>query len=507
MPQRSSEGDSDDADGRDCRVSGPESAIRLSRRDLLAASGIGLVGALAGCPGGGNPTESPPDPTDTTAEPTSTSTPTPRPTTTSRATAEPTAEPTTTTAGTDGFDTRYLDTSPGSTFAPTDGFGSVDWLEGTEPEVLKVTTLEPTGEGSLPWALRQSGPRVVVFEVGGVIDLAGRTLSTDEGNLYVAGQTAPSPGVTVIRGGVFAGGANTLVQHLRVRPGDELGGEIDGDPNGSATDALSVDSDTPNVVFDHCSVSWGTDENMSASGGRGNTDLTFSNNLVAEGLSHSPLHEEAEHSKGTLINDWATDTSVVGNVYVHHTDRHPRIKGGSSCAVVNNFVYNYAEAIEMGGGPDEPALGSVVGNLFKAGPATNTTAPLIVAEGQGGARAYVDGNAGDPTIGDHEADLDVMTMQPLWPQGLEPMDVGKVPEHNLSTAGARPADRSPTDKRLIGYARQGKGTRIDSQTEVGGYPELPERERTLDPPPAGDGLAEWLHQHTKAVERPGSSPP
>lgn len=494
MSRRTNEGESDSSGGR---------TIWLSRRGFLTSAGVGVLSSVAGCG------ERIGTATATGAEETPSQTPTSTPTAaTTKASHRTSSSSETTKTTTRHFDTSVLDASPSSQFAPTDGFGSVEWLSEANPDVVTVTNLDRSGEGSLPWALNQSAPRIVVFEVGGVIDLRGRTLSIDSGDLYVAGQTAPSPGVTVIRGGIYAGGENTLVQHLRVRPGDELdGGPIDGDPGGNATDALSVDNDTSNVIFDHCSVSWGSDENMSASGGRENTDLTFSNNLIAEGLSHSPLHPEKEHSKGTLINDWATDTAVLGNVYVHHTDRHPRIKGGASCAAVNNFVYNYAEAVEMGGGPDTPALGSIVGNYFKAGPATDGTVPLIVAEGQGGARAYVENNVGEPSIGEYEHDLYVLTLQPVWPVGIEPMDARGVPEHNLASAGARPADRTFHDQRVVKYARLGKGERIDSQTEVGGYPDFPSTERLLDPPAVGDGLADWLHHHTRAVELPGASPP
>ena len=454
-----------------------------TRRRVLATAGAALTSTVAGC-GGSNGGETPTDDRTTTRR------------TTTR-----------TTAG--YFDTSFLGKSPSSKFAPTAGFGTVDWLgEAADVPVVKVTNLRKDGRGSLRWALNRDGTRVVVFEVGGVVDLQGEHVTVDSGNVYVAGQTAPSPGITVIRGSIAAADRNVVVQHLRVRPGDRLDdGPVNGPPDGRATDALSTDSNVPNVIFDHCSVSWGSDENMSAGGGSKNRNVTFSNSIVAEGLSRTSLHEEKEHSKGTLIMDRATDTAIVGNVYLHNTDRHPRIKGGASCAVVNNFVYNFGEAIEMGGGPEEPAVGSVVGNYFEGGPATDDP-PMITAEGRGGAKAYVAYNeSGNPTLQRANNQLELLQNRPLWPDGLTHVSPSKVPKHNLATAGARPADRTHHDRRLVEFARQGEGSIIDSQSEVGGYPDFDRVERELEPPASGDGLAEWLYRHAEAVELPDAAPP
>ena len=155
--------------------------------------------------------------------------------------------------------------------------------------IIRVTNLNGEGPGSLRAAIEAEGPRIVVFEVGGVIDLDRKTLKLVNPYITIAGQTAPSPGVTLIRGGMDIGGHDVIVQHIRIRPGSAGQEWMSGwDEDGIATQAAY------NVIIDHCSLEWATDENLSASGPRftGATpeewragtshDITFSINLIAE---------------------------------------------------------------------------------------------------------------------------------------------------------------------------------------------------------------------------------
>ena len=94
------------------------------------------------------------------------------------------------------------------------------------------------------------------------------------------------------------------------------------------------------MIVDHCSLTWATDENLSASGNRFTAktpretgaratshDITFTNNIIAEGLADA-THAKGEHSKGSLIHDNATDILIVGNLYAHNMERNPLFKGG-----------------------------------------------------------------------------------------------------------------------------------------------------------------------------------
>ena len=69
-------------------------------------------------------------------------------------------------------------------------------------QILRVTTLAPDGPGSLKAAIETPGPRIVVFEVGGVIDMGRETIEIKHPYLTIAGQTAPGPGITLIRTGI-----------------------------------------------------------------------------------------------------------------------------------------------------------------------------------------------------------------------------------------------------------------------------------------------------------------
>ena len=211
--------------------------------------------------------------------------------------------------------------------------GALGWAATTRGgrggAVLRVTSLDGEGPGTLRAALEAEGPRIVVFEVGGIIDLKGRDIRIANPFLTLAGQTAPEPGITLIRGGVSIRTHDVIVRHIRIRPGangaaPKSGWEVDGLTTSGAW----------NVIVDQCSFSWATDENLSASGPRfdgGDTveqwrrhtsrRITFSRNIVAEGLSNSS-HVKGEHSKGTLIHDNATDVLIVGNLYAHDYERN-----------------------------------------------------------------------------------------------------------------------------------------------------------------------------------------
>src|SRR5215472_6084209 len=177
--------------------------------------------------------------------------------------------------------------------------GAMGWARhtpgGRGGQILKVTTLNATGPGSFLEALNAKGPRIIVFEVGGVIDRGQHEIHVTEPFLTVAGQTAPSPGITFIKGGFQIGTHDVIVQHIRVRVGEAGAAK----KSGWEQDGLSTDGGAHDVIFDHNSVTWATDENMSMSGHRfeGNDPavwrastshrITFSNNIIAEGLAYA----------------------------------------------------------------------------------------------------------------------------------------------------------------------------------------------------------------------------
>src|SRR5262245_3723348 len=116
--------------------------------------------------------------------------------------------------------------------------------------ILRVTTLEDRGPGSLRAALEATGPRLVLFETSGMIVLDAPIYITSP-FITIAGQTAPSPGITVSRHPLYIDTHDVVLQHLRLRLGDEAYSQP------GASHALYVRNAIANVVLDHLSVSWG----------------------------------------------------------------------------------------------------------------------------------------------------------------------------------------------------------------------------------------------------------
>jgi hypothetical protein len=361
--------------------------------------------------------------------------------------------------------------------------------------ILRVTTLDRDGPGSFVEAVCAAGPRIIVFEVGGVIDLDRRTVKIAEPYVTIAGQTAPSPGVTFIRGGLSIQTHDVIVRHIRVRPGEagaakKSGWEVDGIATNSACD----------VIVDHCSCTWATDENLSVSGPRfeGETveqwrqgtsrRITFSRNLIAEGLAQS-THGKGQHSKGTLIHDNATEIAIIGNLYAHNRDRNPFFKGGARGIVVNNYIYDPGTkaihytlvASEWGDRPYATGQMVVVGNVLQHGPGTQDNVTLMQCSGAGPCQVFMQDNVAfgreGGTVQLFRADRDLpgrdlclVESRPFWPGGLEALPAEMIKEHVLENAGARPWDRDEIDRRIIAEVRAGAGRIIDSEQEVGGYP-------------------------------------
>ncbi len=371
-------------------------------------------------------------------------------------------------------------------------------------QVLRVTTLAPSGPGSFAAAVETKGPRIVVFEVGGVVDLGGKTLRITEPRLTIAGQTAPDPGITFIRGGFDIATHDVIVQHIRVRPGEAGFGKR----SGHDFDAISVIAGH-DVIVDHCSLTWATDENLSASGPRftGTTPdewrrgtshrITFSNNLIAEGLAHS-THAKGEHSKGSLIHDNASDILIVGNLYAHNFERSPLFKGGVRGMVVNNLIYDpgpralHYNLIAEEWGDHEYQLGRMVaiGNVLRAGPSTPVDVAFMTLGGSGSLEWYAEDNLAVDRIGrplpmtgrytTAPAEL-VPIARPALPEGVRVRPSVDVQDVVIRNAGARPWNRDPIDARIVANVIEGRGEVIDSEDDVGGYPAFPETRQAFDP--------------------------
>ena len=359
--------------------------------------------------------------------------------------------------------------------------------------ILRVTNLNADGPGSFKWAVEQPGKRIIVFEVSGAIDLGFGTITIKEPDLTIAGQTAPSPGITLIRGGIDIGTHDVIIQHIRVRVGRS------GKPPFSwESDAISTIGGAHDVIVDHCSLTWASDENLSASGPRfeGKTiadwraatshNITYSYNIIAEGLAHAS-HPKGEHSKGSLIHDNVTNILIYRNLYAHDYERSPLLKGGVHAAVVNNLIFDPgAQAIhynlmdlEWTGKPRQVGELSAVGNVFRAGLSTLPDTSFVSIGGVGDLDYYgrdniAVGRTGEPRrmFGRYttsSARIVQVSKPPLWPAGVPVLLANMFESDVLRNAGARPWDRDADDLRVTFDVAEGRGRIIDDENQVGGF--------------------------------------
>ena len=383
------------------------------------------------------------------------------------------------------------------------GFGTTT-PAGRGGAILRVTNLNDAGAGSLRAALEATGPRTVIFEVGGMIDLSNDIYITSP-YLTVAGQTAPSPGITLRYAGLQIQTHDVLVQHLRIRVGDLVV-----PPSLGQRDCIQIQNqNTPpyNVVIDHVSLSWNTDKNMST--WYTLHDVTISHSIIAE-----PLWSSRSQNYNLLIGDYSTNVTVLGNLFAHADERNPYAKGATSTVVVNNLIYDPGQDATTFSDYDGsgPLTSSVVGNVMIAGP--STTDPWIVsivspipsgtavylADDVGPALVYKSSNIGfDP----------VVATPPVSLAGLTILPSSQVEAWVRGTAGARPADRDAVDLRFLTEEQTRTGQLRNSQTDVGGWPVLTPTARALtvpanptgiDPATGYTNLELWLFQYAAQVE-------
>lgn len=389
------------------------------------------------------------------------------------------------------------------------GFGS-DTPGGRGGQILRVTNLNAEGPGSLRAAIEAEGPRIIVFDVGGVLDLERKSLSITEPYVTVAGQTAPSPGITMIQGGISIRAHDVIIQHLRVRPGEANQAKRSGwEPDGISTSG----GEAHDVLIDHCSVTWAIDENVSVSGPRlegpeaTSHRVTIRNCLIAECL-HDSTHAKGPHSKGSLIHDFCKDVAIIGNLYAHNHQRNPYFKAHTTGVIVNNVIYNPGNmAVQLGFSAGEwknshyqpiPPQVSIVGNVYIPGVDTKAGLAMIQRPGhvfESDNLALEHDGKVPRIVGDR---VELLKKKPVWPDGLKPVPAAEVLDAIVRHVGARPKERDEIDRRIIQNLIDRGGRIIHGQDQVGGYPRLEPVYRRLDVPESD--VQKWLDGMAAAVE-------
>ncbi len=362
-----------------------------------------------------------------------------------------------------------LAADPVPAFPGAEGFGA-NATGGRGKPVVQVTNLDDSGPGSFREALK-GGDRTIVFTVSGTIDLKSR-LELNSPNVTIAGQTAPGDGIC-LRGYqlMIKNTNNIIVRFIRSRPGDI---------NKIETDALTL-WNVQKAIVDHCSLSWSTDSVSDVV--KGSRDVTIQWSIISEPLNLS-VHAKGVHGYGT---GWGYG-SYHHNLIAHCESRSPRLGADPTRGMIdfrNNVVYNWGNGWSYGG---ENSDIDFVGNYFKPGPSSKRRDALFNAW-RSNTRIFLSGNVME---GNEEVSKDnlkgLITEGSVW---KVPVDLKHVPvgmsfegapiatdsaqdayEKVLKYAGCVLPNRDAVDSRIVSDVTNGTGSTINTQTDIGGWPEL-----------------------------------
>jgi len=380
-------------------------------------------------------------------------------------------------------------------FPGAEGFGSTT-PGGRGGKVLLVTNLDDSGHGSLRAACEAAGPRIVIFRVSGLITLAS-PIVVQNPFLTIAGQTAPGDGICLRDFPFVVATHDVVVRYLRSRLGDISGQE---------SDCLTLGSGARDAVLDHCSATWSVDEALSLAGNVSNSTVQWC--LIAEALNNS-RHQKGAHGYGSLARANGP-ISFHHNLWAHNGARNPRLGDNygkppyPTFDVRNNVVYNYGAICT---GLTQGALKvNYVANFIRPGPSSQARYPIRVG-GPSDLLFYIRDNffEGNPQLtADNSLFFDpiniggkrqVQTVDSLFEAApVQTSSAREAFDAVLADVGASRPARDSVDARIVDEVRRHTGSIIDSQKQVGGWPEY----RTKQPPKDSDsdGMPdEWETAH------------
>ncbi len=363
-------------------------------------------------------------------------------------------------------------------------------------KVLYVTSLADDGSvGTLRWAVTQSGARTILFKVSGLITLKS-ALKITNGNVTIAGQTAPGDGICLRNYEMNIDADNVIIRYMRFRLGNEI--------TTNESDAI-WGRYRKNIILDHCSMSWSIDECASF---YANENFTLQWCIIAESLNNAG-HAKGAHGYGGL---WGgKNASYHHNLIAHHNSRNPRFNGWKRSGLDytnpldeerldfrNNVIYNFGDNGSYGG--EAAGKYNIVGNYIKFGPATKSTIKYKVTQVDIDASSAYGQRFGTYYIQDNYVYGSTTNTQNNWLgvtyasgvnttscKALVPFPIQAIPLHDAETAFLRVLDyagaslvRDAVDIRVVNETRNGTATYngsvtlrpgiIDSPSDVGGWP-------------------------------------
>ncbi len=380
-------------------------------------------------------------------------------------------------------------------FPEAEGYGRFA-IGGRAGKVYAVTSLEDAGPGTLREAVEASGPRTVVFRVGGTINLKSK-LIVQNPYLTVAGQTAPGDGIC-LKNYTFgcSGTHDVIIRHVRIRVGDESGLTQDG------CGARGCD----HVIFDHCSISWSIDEGFSSREGR---NITVQRCIISEALNianHKKYVEGKGHSFAASIS--GDVGSFHHNLLANCTGRNWSLAGGldrtgtrlgGRLDIRNNVVYNWRDRTTDGGVREI----NFVGNYYRPGPATKTFTLMKPDPGdpERGMRAFMEGNVIEGKeafdtdnwkayIGPADGMAKVKSEKPIFESFVKTHSAKDAYASVIADVGATRPKQDVIDGRIISEVQKRENTYtgskgklpgiIDTPKDAGGWPEYKTADAPLD---------------------------
>ncbi|QJD97287.1 polysaccharide lyase [Mucilaginibacter robiniae] len=235
-------------------------------------------------------------------------------------------------------------------------------------KVYVVTTLADNGPGSLRWACEQGGARIIVFNVAGIIRLK-TPLIIRAPYISIEGQTAPGDGICVAGESTWINTHDVVIRYMRFRRGETNVGRRDDSLGGNPVG---------NLIIDHCSTSWGLDENMSIyrhmyTPGDGSKDEKYGTvNVTIQNCIYSESLDTWNHAFGSTTG--GENALLIRNIWADNTGRNPSVGWTDVYNFVNNVVFNWHHRTMDGG--DYQSHFNLINNYYKPGPVTPKDEPV-----------------------------------------------------------------------------------------------------------------------------------